>query len=88
VSRIEFHYTPKHGSWLHMAEIEIAIVECNALSRRLESEAALRRQMLALETQRNTHKRGIAWQFTSRDARRKLKRLYPVPEISSTEGKG
>ena len=78
LQRLEFHYTPKHGSWLNMAEIEIAILERNALSRRLESEAALRRQVLAVETQRNAELRGIAWQFTSRDARRKLERLYPV----------
>ena len=66
-----------------MAEIEIAILERNALSRRLPDEAALRRQVLAVETERNTHKRGIAWQFTSRDARRKLERLYPVKESLS-----
>src|SRR5438094_9241428 len=77
LQRVEFHYTPKHGSWLNMAEIEISILERNALSRRLPDEAALRRQVLAVETERNTHKRAIAWQFTSREARRKLERLYP-----------
>src|SRR5689334_2765513 len=86
LQRVEFHYTPKHGSWLNMAEIEIAILERNALSRRLEDEAALRRQVLAVETERNAHKRGIAWQFTSRDARQKLERLYPVKESPSDEG--
>jgi hypothetical protein len=65
---------------LNMAEIEIAILERNALSRRLESEAALRRHVEAVETERNQQRRGIAWQFTSRDARRKLERLYPVKE--------
>jgi len=80
LQRVEFHYTPKHGSWLNMAEIEIAILDRNALSRRLEDEAALRRQVLAVETERNTHKRGIAWQFTSHDARCKLERLYPIKE--------
>ncbi len=82
LQRLEFHYTPKHGSWLNMAEIEIAILERNALSRRLESEAALRRQVLAVETERNQQHRGIAWQFTSCDARVKLERLYPVKEPS------
>jgi len=82
LQRVEFHYTPKHGSWLNMAEIEIAILERNALSRRLESEEALRRQVGAVETERNTQRRGIAWQFTSCDARRKLERLYPVKEAS------
>jgi hypothetical protein len=81
LQRLEFHYTPKHGSWLNMAEI--AILERNALSRRLGSEVALRRRVLAVETERNTHKRGIAWQFTSRDARVKLEQLYPVKACSS-----
>lgn len=79
---LEFHYTSKHGSWLNIAEIEIAILERNALSRRLQDEAALRRQVSTAETERNTQRRGIAWQFTSRDARRKLERLYPVKESS------
>ncbi len=83
LQRLEFHYTPKHGSWLNMAEIEIAILERNALSRRLEDEVTLRRHVEAVETERNTQRRGIAWQFSSRDARRKLERLYPVKETSS-----
>jgi hypothetical protein len=81
--RWRFHYTPKHASWLNMAEIESAILERNALSRRLPDEAALRRQVLAVETERNELRRGIVWQFTSRDARRKLERLYPVKAPSS-----
>ncbi len=85
LQRLEFHYTPKHGSWLNMAEIEIAILERNALSRRLESEVALRRHVEAVETERNAHRRGISWQFTSRDARHKLKRLYPVKETHQIE---
>lgn len=59
LQRIEFHYTPQHGSWLNMAEIEIAILERNALSRRLENEEALCRQVAAVETERNTQRRGI-----------------------------
>jgi len=66
-----------------MAEIEIAILERNALSPRLQDEAALRRQVSAVETERNEQRRGIVWQFTSRDARRKLERLYPVKEPAS-----
>lgn len=73
----------RDGGWLNMAEVEVAILERNALSRRLPHEAALRRLVLAVETERNAHKRGIAWQFTSRDTRRKLARLYPVKELSS-----
>jgi hypothetical protein len=80
LQRVEFHYTPKHGSWLNRAEIEIAILERNALSRRLESEEVLRRHVEAVERERNQQRRGIVWQFTSRDARRKLERLYPVKE--------
>jgi hypothetical protein len=85
LQRLEFHYTPKHGSWLNMAEIEIAILERQALSRRLQDEAALRHQVLAVETERNEHRRGISWQFTSPDARRKLERLYPVKEPASAD---
>jgi len=66
-----------------MAEIEIAILERNAISRRLEDVAALRRHVEAVETERNVQLCGISWQFTSRDARRKLERLYPVKECSS-----
>jgi hypothetical protein len=66
-----------------MAEIEIAILERNALSQRLKDEAALRRQVSAVETERNEHRRGIVWLFTSRDARGILERLYPVKERSS-----
>ena len=80
LQRLEFHYTPKHGSWLNMAEIEIAIFERTVLSRRLESEVALRHHIEALETERNEQRRGISWQFTSQDARRRLERLYPVKE--------
>ena len=80
LQRIEFHYTPKHGSWLNMAEIEIGIFEQNALSRRLENEAMLRRHVFALETERNAQHRRISWRFTSRDARTKLEDLYPIKE--------
>ena len=83
LQRVEFHYTPKHGSWLNMAEIEIAILERNAFSRRLQDEATLRRQVSAIETERNQQHRGITWQFTSRDARVKLERLYPVKDLEA-----
>jgi hypothetical protein len=86
LQRLEFHSTPKHGSWLNMAEIEIAILERNALSRRFPDEVALRRQVSAVETERNEQRRGIAWQFTSHDARRKLERLYPIKVTASDAG--
>ena len=63
-----------------MAEVEIAILERNALSRRLPDEAALRRHVSAVEIECNTQRRSICWQFTSHDARRKLEQLYPVKE--------
>jgi hypothetical protein len=66
-----------------MAEIEIAILERSALSRRGDREAALHRQVEAVETERNAHRRCICWQFTPRDARHKLERLYPMKEPSS-----
>ena len=83
LQRLEFHYTPKQGCWLNMAEIEIALLERNALSRRLVFEAALRRQVLAVETERNEHQRGISWQFTALEALRKLEWLYPVKQPAS-----
>src|SRR6266702_2339416 len=72
-----------HGSWLNMAEIEIGIIEQNALSRRLEDETVLHRHVLALETERNDQHRTISWRFTSRDARTKLQDRYPVKDTYS-----
>jgi hypothetical protein len=83
LQRFEFHSTPKHGSWLNMAEIEIGIFQRSALSHRVADEAVLRRQVLALESERNTQQCRICWQFTSRDARIKLQRLYPLTALSS-----
>jgi len=71
---------------LNRAEIGIVILEHNTLSRRLADEVALRHQVSVVETARNQQWRSIAWQFTSRDARRKMERLYPVKE-PSTEGR-
>ena len=68
---------------MNMAQIEIAMLERHALSRRLQSEEVLRRQVVAGETERNAQRRGIVWPFTSRDARHKLERLYPVKDPSS-----
>lgn len=77
LKRVEFHFTPKHGSWLNMAEIEIGIFERMALARRIGDEATLRAKVAALETERNAKGASINWQFTSSEARIKLKRLYP-----------
>lgn len=75
--RLEFHYTPKHGSWLNMAEIEFSILGRQCLARRIPTAAALRREVAAWEQARNTHATRVDWRFTTADARIKLKRLYP-----------
>jgi hypothetical protein len=75
--RVEFHYTPKHGSWLNMAEIEFSIFSRQCLKRRIADEATLKREIKALEDERNEAKATIHWRFTTSDARVKLHRLYP-----------
>jgi hypothetical protein len=78
LASVEFHNTPKHGSWLNQAEIEISIVERGCLSRPVPDTQALEQRILALETERNERKATIDWQFTNKQARVKLKKLYPV----------
>ena len=75
--RLEFHYTPKHGSWLNMAEIEFSVFGRCILHRRIPSEDALEREVQALEQERNTASATINWRFSTEDARTKLHRLYP-----------
>ena len=75
--RLEFHYTPKHGSWLNMAEIEFSVLSRSCLKQRLSDEVALRREVQALVTERNAAGATINWRFNTRDARTKLHRLYP-----------
>jgi hypothetical protein len=79
--RLEIHYTPKHGSWLNMAEIELSVLG-RRLPRRIESPAALAAACDTLVTEQNGQGKGVDWQFTAADARIRLKRLYP-----SIEGK-
>ena len=74
--RLEFHYTPKHGSWLNLAELEIGILERQCLGRRLGSAPILVSQVVAWKEGRNREKRGIQWGFTRQDADRKLGRHY------------
>jgi len=76
-ARLEIHYTPKHGSWLNMAETELSILSRQCLDRRIESKQLLTREVTAWEAHRNAHHCTIDWQFTTADARIKLKRLYP-----------
>lgn len=75
--RIEWHFTPKHGSWLNMAEIELSALATQCLAERMESREHLEREIAAWETQRNAANVTVDWQFTTADARIKLKRLYP-----------
>ena len=76
--RFEFHYTPKHGSWLNIAEIEFSVLSRQCLDRRVGEAGLLRREIEAWQRKRNAASKIIDWQFTTVDARTKLKRLYPV----------
>jgi hypothetical protein len=76
--KLEIHYTPKHGSWLNMAEIELSILARQCLNRRLDDRAMMAREIAAWTATRNGAATAIDWQFTTADARIKLKRLYPV----------
>ena len=79
--KLEFHYTPKHGSWLNIAEIELAVLSNSCLSRRVPDEHTLRREVDANVRERNAKASPVKWKFTAQDARRKLARLYPcVPQ--------
>lgn len=75
--RFEWHYTPKHGSWLDMAESELGVLSSQCLSRRIPDTPSLQRQVAAWQDHRNKHHAKADWQFTTADARVKLKRLYP-----------
>jgi hypothetical protein len=78
VERFEWHYTPKHGSWLDMAESELGVLSSQCLDRRIPDKQTLTEEVAAWETDRNKHHAKADWQFTSANARIKLKRLYPV----------
>jgi len=75
--KLEIHHTPKHGSWLNMAEIELGVLAAQCLDRRLPSREACRHEAAAWEAARNAAAATIPWRFTTADARIKLKRLYP-----------
>ncbi len=76
--RLEIHYTPKHGSWLDMAEIELSVLARQCLDRRIPDQVTLTQEVAAWEQRRNTQGRTIDWRFTTADARIKLKHLYPT----------
>ena len=75
--RLEIHHTPKHGSWLNMAEIELSALGRPCLSRRIAHQDTLKRQIAGWEEKRNAARRQITWQFTTQNARTKLRTLYP-----------
>jgi transposase len=79
--RIEWHYTPKHGSWLNMAEIELSVLARQCLDRRIPDAEALKREVAAWELRRNAAGVKADWQFTTADARVRLKKLYPTVQV-------
>jgi transposase len=83
-SKLEIHYTPKHGSWLNMAEIELSVLARQCLDRRIPDRESLAEEVGAWEVERNAAESSIDWRFTSEEARIKLKHLYPeIVEESS-----
>jgi DDE superfamily endonuclease len=76
--KLEIHYTPKHGSWLNMAEIELSVLSRQCLDQRLADRLTMEQEVAAWEQRRNADSRRIDWRFTTADARIKLKHLYPV----------
>ena len=78
--KLAFHYTPKHGSWLNMAEIEFSVLSRQCLSRRIPDQQTLKREVQAWQNRRNEQRETVKWRFTTKDARIKLKRLYPSTE--------
>jgi hypothetical protein len=78
LDKLEIHYTPKHGSWLNMAEIELSVLSRQCLDRRIPDQQTLKREVAAWQEKRNTIARSMEWRFTNEDARVKLKKLYPT----------
>ena len=76
--RLEFHYTPKHGSWRNMAEIALSVLSRQCLDRRIPDQATLRQETVAWAARRNASRATITWRFTTADARAKLTKLYPT----------
>ncbi len=80
LDKLEIHYTPKHGSWLNMAEIELSILSKQCLDRRIPDQEMLKQEVRVWMEQRNNSSAPMSWRFTTQDARIKLKRLYPKIE--------
>ena len=81
VQRFEWHYTPRHGSWLNVAEMELSVLARQCLDRRIPDLPVLAKEAAAWEAQRNAAQVKVHWQFTTADARIKLKKLYPTIEM-------
>jgi transposase len=81
VNRFEFHFTPKHGSWLNMAEIELSVLSRQCINRRIPDEQTLCHEVLAWADDRNSKVVKVDWRFSTADARIKLKRLYPMIHV-------
>ncbi len=81
VKRFEFHYTPKHGSWLNMAEIELSVLARQCLDRRFPNREGMAREVQAWTDERNAQVVKVQWRFTTADARIKLRHLYPSIEV-------
>ena len=78
LGKLDIHYTPKHGSWLNMAEIELSILSRQCLDRRIPDQETLKKEVAAWQTERNASASPMEWRFTNDDARVKLKKLYPT----------
>ena len=81
IEKLEIHYTPKHGSWLNMAEIELSVLHRQCLKARIPDQATLIEKVGAWESRRNAHGSTVHWRFTTDDARIKLHRLYPIIDV-------
>ena len=79
--KLEIHYTPKHGSWLNMAELELSVLQRQCLRQRLEDRDVMEREVTAWAKRRNAQIKRIIWQFTTAEARIKLRHLYPAFEV-------
>ncbi len=82
LNRLEIHYTPKHGSWLDMAEIELNVLHKQCLDRRIPDQPTLIGEIAAWEQSRNNANNKVDWQFTTENARTKFKRLYPSIQMN------
>jgi hypothetical protein len=84
-SKLEWHYTPEHGSWLNVAECELSVLARQCLARRIPDQETLQTEVAAWEQRRNAAHVTIQWQFTAKDARIKLRRLYPIIKEQNVE---